>query len=80
MRTKDIREVHQMAWNATNALLAALLLWAFTALVKAENLRHALQIGIVVTSTAPALDDHQCLERARTSTGWWRYLFYSPAP
>lgn len=66
-----------MAWKATCALLAALLLWACAALVKVENQRYALQSGMCVTPTAPALPDLQCLETVQTRSCWWWHLFYA---
>lgn len=68
-----------MTWKAISALLAALLLWACAALVKVENQRYALQVGMCATSIAPALPDPQCLETVQTRTGWWWHLFYALA-
>lgn len=80
MRGKNLGEVHKMAWKATSALLAALLLWACSALVKVENQRYALQTGMCAPVPPAQVPDLKCLASVETRTGWWWHLYNALLP
>ena len=58
-------------------LLAALVIvWLSVTLVKVENQRYALQVGMCREANT-RLTDFKCLETVQTRTGWWWHLFYA---
>lgn len=66
-----------MIWRITCAVLATLLLWISAALVRVENQRYALSVGMC--SSAPPLPgpDLRCLSNVETRSGWWWHLYYA---
>lgn len=50
------------------------IVWLATTLVRVENQRYALTIGMC---QGPVLPDWKCLETVETRTGWWWHLFYA---
>lgn len=57
-------------------LLAVLLVWCGAALVRVENERYALTIGMC-SQPPPVLPDVVCLKKVQTRTGWWWHIFYA---
>ena len=58
-------------------ILIILLVWFSFALVRVENERYALQVGLCTFNPSDPLVMFDCLERARTRTGWWWHIFYA---
>ena len=58
-------------------ILMTLLVWLGTALVRVENERHALEVGLCSVSPTDPLTTFECLKKAETRTGWWWHLFYA---
>lgn len=52
------------------------IVWLATALVRIENQRYALLLGMC-RDGAIGLSDRSCLEAVQTRTGWWWHLFYA---
>ena len=65
------------------AALAGALLWVSAALVRVENERYALSLGMCLDESMHRVDpnmhvaDYQCLKRVETRTGWWWHLYYA---
>jgi hypothetical protein len=57
--------------------LIALLVWFGSALVRVENQRYALQVGLCTFSPTDPVVLSDCLNRAETRTGWWWHIFYA---
>ena len=47
------------------------------ALVRVENQRYALYIGMCGPNAGAQMPDPTCLSRIKTRTGWWWHLFYA---
>lgn len=60
------------------ALLVSVLLivWLSAALVRVENQRYAMQVGMC-WDEALKLPDPICVERSETRTAWYWHLFYA---
>lgn len=69
-----------MTWKVTSALLAALLLWTCSALVRVENQLYALQVGMCPAIAPLPVPDLKCLEMVETRTGWWWHLYHALLP
>lgn len=54
----------------------ALLVWMASALVRVENERYALQVGMCWNEQL-RLPDLACIEKAQTRTAWYWHLFYA---
>ena len=52
-----------------------LVIWLSASLVRVENQRYALQVGMC--RDALGMTDFNCLETVQTRTGWWWHLFYA---
>lgn len=57
--------------------LLALLFWFGFALVRVENERYALQVGLCAFNPTDPLPLFDCLKKAETRTGWWWHIFYA---
>ena len=55
--------------------IAALILGA--SLVRVENQRYAMSIGMCATKEPPRLPDWKCLSHVETRTSWWWHIFYA---
>ena len=64
-----------MKHKATLLLAALLILWLSAALVRVENERYALFVGMCRDQLGMA--DSRCLAKVETRTGWWWHLFYA---
>ncbi|MBC7435446.1 MAG: hypothetical protein H7332_05195 [Bdellovibrionales bacterium] len=60
------------------ALVVAVLLvvWLSAALVRVENERYAMQVGMC-WNVQLKLPDSACLQKVETRTGWWWHLLYA---
>lgn len=58
------------------ALAAVLIVWLSAALVRVENERYALQMGMCWNESL-RLPDLTCVEKSQTRTGWWWHLFHA---
>jgi hypothetical protein len=47
-----------------------------TALVKTENQRYAMSLGMCIDPNLKAADA-KCLRTVETRTGWWWHLYYA---
>lgn len=48
-----------------------------SALVRVENQRYALSLGMCPGQAASMPPDLTCISKAETRTGWWWHLFYA---
>ncbi len=62
------------------AVLAALLLRVSASLVRVENQRYALTVGMCAPRHPHPVPDMACLERVETRTGWWWHLYHALMP
>lgn len=58
------------------AMLVTILILSST-LVRVENERYALSIGMCPASVPGLLPDMACLAKTETRTGWWWHLYYA---
>ena len=64
------------------AVAVLLIVWLSAALVRVENQRYALEVGLCrdktwPTSSGPGSNDFKCLETVQTRTAWYWHLFYA---
>ncbi|MDT8992732.1 hypothetical protein RQP54_17805 [Curvibacter sp. APW13] len=64
-----------MKIRATIAVLVALLIWTGAALVRVENQRYAMQLGMCRGNVIAV--DLACLKNVQTRTGWWWHMYYA---
>jgi hypothetical protein len=57
------------------AALLVVVVWFAVALVKTENQRYALSVGLCIDETMH-MADLACLARVETRTAWYWHLFY----
>jgi hypothetical protein len=64
--------------NKTAALIAALVVFFLlsAALVRTENQRYALFVGMC-RDPVTLLTDSKCLKNVETRTAWWWHLYYA---
>lgn len=67
-------------WKLLTAVLAGLLLWVSASLVRVENQRYALTVGMCAPRPPHPVPDMACLERVETRTGWWGHLYHALLP
>ena len=64
-------------------LLAALLvaiaaiIWLTVALVRTENERYAMTLGMCMKEAPFVSADYECLKTIRTRTAWWWHVYYA---
>lgn len=58
------------------AVAVLLIVWLSAALVRVENERYAMQVGMCWNDTLK-LPDLTCIEKAQTRTAWYWHLFYA---
>lgn len=63
-----------MKTKATLLPAALLILWLSAALVRVENERYALFLGMCRDRLG--MTDIACVMKVQTRTGWWWHLFY----
>ena len=56
--------------------LLLMIAWLVLALVRVENQRYALQLGMC-RDEARKLPDLSCIERSETRTGWYWHLYFA---
>lgn len=65
-----------MKHRATLFILLALVIWLAASLVRVENQRYALRIGMC-EGPVTSQKFYDCIETVQTRTGWWWHLFYA---
>lgn len=65
-----------MGQRVVIVVLLAALVWFAATLVRVENQRYALQVGMCRDAQGP-LADTKCLKSVQTRTAWWWHLFYA---
>lgn len=55
--------------------LVAVIIWLTFALVKVENQRYAMQVGMCKDAVIGW--DYACLAKVETRTGWYWHLYYA---
>lgn len=60
------------------AILLVLIFWLGAALVRAENERYAMYVGLCKYDPLTLIG--KCLENVQTRTAWWWHLFYALFP
>jgi hypothetical protein len=71
-------EAHRGKHTGYKLAIVALLLtvvWLAAALVKAENQRYALSLGMCVDKRL-GVADYPCLEKLQTRTAWYWHVYY----
>lgn len=63
-----------MKTKATLFLAAMLIVWLSVSLVRVENERYAMFVGMCRDRLG--MTDVTCLTKTQTRTGWWWHLFY----
>ena len=78
--------MNSMVRNIIIAILTVCLLVVTHALVRVENQRYAMMVGMCETSTplvgtgkCVVVHDYQCLAKVQTRTSWWSHLYYALA-
>lgn len=56
-------------------LMAVLLVWLGSALVRVENQRYAMQLGMCKGELVVV--NLSCLKNVQTRSGWWWHLYYA---
>ena len=67
-------------WKLLSVVLAVLLLWVSASLVRVENQRYALMVGMCAPRPPHLVPDMVCLERVEARSGWWWHLYYAMLP
>lgn len=67
-------------WKLATALLAVVLFWACASLVRVENQRYALTVGMCAPRPPHPVPDMSCLEKVQARTGWWWHLYHALIP
>jgi len=67
---------HTMNRNIALVAAAVLIVWLSVALVRVENQRYAMAVGMCYDK-AKGLPDLVCVHRVETRTAWWWHLFYA---
>jgi hypothetical protein len=57
-------------------IVGLVVIWLAVALVRVENQRYALQIGMCRDAKISAAD-LRCLDAVQTRTGWWWHLYFA---
>lgn len=76
MSRPDTLAPHGGTTKAALAVVVVLLVWFAAALVRVENERYALLVGMC-RAPGTGLVDHSCLRTVQTRTGWWWHLLYA---
>lgn len=63
-------------YKTATIVLLVLVVWLGTALVKAENQRYALSVGLCVSNKQMGTVDYACLEKAQSRTAWYWHIYY----
>lgn len=63
-----------MKKNIALFILSALLLWTTVSLIRVENQRYAMMVGMCRDKTGGW--NYKCLSQVETRTGWWWHLYY----
>jgi len=58
------------------AIAIAIIIWLCVTLVRVENQRYAMQVGMCQNVTL-GLTDLECIKKTQTRNGWWWHLFYA---
>jgi hypothetical protein len=66
----------QMKERTALIVTVLVILWLSAALVRTENQRYALTVGMCWDRKL-GLPDLACLEKVETRTGWYWHLFYA---
>lgn len=69
-----------VTWKAVSTVLAILLVWVSASLIRVENQRYALTVGMCASPAPLQVPDLACLKRVETRTGWWWHLYYAMWP
>jgi hypothetical protein len=64
-----------MKYRTPLAVLSVLVIWLAASLVRVENQRYALSIGMC-RDQATGLTNFTCLEKTETRTNWIAHLMY----
>lgn len=57
-------------------VLCALLVWFGASLVRVENQRYALEVGLCGSDPLKVLSRAECLKSVESRSGWWWHLMY----
>jgi hypothetical protein len=64
-----------MKYRAPLVILLVLVIWLAASLVRVENQRYALQLGMCIDPTLKVAD-FTCLTKVETRTSWAAHLLY----
>ncbi|MFL6628247.1 MAG: hypothetical protein ACJ8G1_17525 [Vitreoscilla sp.] len=51
--------------------------WLAMVLVRVENQRYAMAVGMCQDKMLPGSHDYQCMKAVETRTGWWWHIYYA---
>ncbi len=66
-----------MTKNIVIAILLLICIGFSFVIVKVENQRYALEVGMCREKANPILIDHRCLDTVQTRTSWMWHLLYA---
>lgn len=58
-------------------LAVALICWLVMVLVRVENQRYALSLGMCAGDQQLRMPDFQCLQNVETRTAWWWHVYWA---
>jgi len=58
-------------------ILLGFVVWLGSALVRVENERYALEVGLCQSNSIEPQVMFKCLKNVETRTGWWWHIFYA---
>lgn len=59
------------------AVAALVICWLLMILVREENQRYAMSLGMCVHDPVLHMPDPACLKNLETRTAWWRHVYYA---
>ena len=74
MATESVRNP-QTKYKVALVSLLILVTWLATALVKAENQRYALSVGLCVDEKT-LMGDYACQAKVQSRTAWYWHIYY----
>jgi hypothetical protein len=72
--TGDVTKIALTRYKCATVVLVLTVAWLSAALVKAENQRYALSLGMCIDERKVV--DYTCLKGLETRTAWYWHLFY----
>lgn len=71
----EAKKAGRVGYKAAIVVLLLAVVWLSAALVKAENQRYALSLGMCVEKQL-GVADYSCLAKTETRTAWYWHIYY----